>query len=394
MASLNFPASPEAANAENDQKYVIDSAGFKRQVEDLRTHFKNLMKVAATVYAAPKGQKVTYPNGMQIGRSELNAYASKYSEELKELSKYFNASKKRRVHRNPDNNSGDQLRAMFYITDQLVGFLREANLGEGNPNMLDGQPNLSQLARQEHPVGSDRRPQTYMSLIMDHNMATSGILTSVLSLYTTVNQVQSLANGGRIKPDALMMEYFNKGNTRFIYKGQDLTPDSAPMNMKPDKREKFEKNLSQVNLTVFERIKQRDTDPTINHIDKRGKPVICYKEPVPGQQNDDYGMSYSMYMVLLNYCRIPNELMDPELVAQLSDPSTIKTAAEMQSYIADLTVWHKTANMEAKKAIQTQRRRQQAAIKKAQNQIRVASPPRGSMQNLNYQTLPVLPSLG
>jgi hypothetical protein len=394
MASSNFPASPEAANAENEQKYVIDSAGFKRQVEDLRTHFKNIMKVAATVYAAPKGQKVTYPNGAQIGRSELNAYASKYSEELKELSKYFNASKKRRVHRNPDNNSGDQLRAMFYITDQLVGFLRKANLGEGNPNMLDGQPNPSELARQEHPVGSERRPQTYMNLIMENNMATSGILTSVLSLYTTVNQVQSLANGGRIKPDALMMEYFNKGNTRFIYKGQDLTPDSAPTNMKPDKREKFEKNLSQVNLTVFERIKQRDTDPTISHVDKRGKPVICYKEPVPGQQNDDYGMSYSMYMVLLNYCRIPNELMDPDLVAQLSDPAIIRTAAEMQSYIADLTVWHKTVNMEAKKAIQTQRRRQQAAIKKAQNQIRVASPPRGSMQNMNYQNLPVLPSLG
>lgn len=396
MASLNYPASPQAANAENDQKYVIDSAGFKRQVEDLRTHFKNIMKVGAMVYASPKGQKVTYPNGMQVGRSELNAYASKFSEQLKDLSKYFNSSKKRRVHRNPDNNSGDQLRAMFYISDQLVNFLREANLGEGNPNVLDGQPNISELGRREQPMNSDRRPQAYMGLILDNSMATSGILTSVLSLYTTVNQVQSLADGGRIKPDSLMMKYFNQGNTRYYLHGTDMTPNNTPANVKADKREKFEKNLNQVDMTVIQRIKMRDTDPTISHVDKRGKQVVCYKEPVHGQQNDDYGMSYSMYMVLLNYFRIPNEILEPQLISELSDPARIEQASELQGYIRQLTLWHKDVNKETKKAIQTQRRRQQAAVKKAQANNRVSSPTRGPMSNMmgGYPNLPSLPSLG
>jgi hypothetical protein len=396
MASLNYPASPQAANAENDQKYVIDSAGFKRLVEDMRTHFKNLMKVSAMVYASPKGQKVPFPNGVQIGRSELNAYASEYSGQLKDLSKYFNSSKKRRVHRNPDNNSGDQLRAMFYISDQLVNFLREANLGEGNPNELEGQANMSELGRQQQPVNSDRRPQAYMSLILDSSMATSGILTSVLSLYTTVNQVQSLADGGRIKPDHLMMKYFNQGNTRYYLRGTDMTPNGVPGNVKADKREKFEKNLSQVDMTVIQRIKMRDTDPAISHVDKRGKQVICYKEPVHGQQNDDYGMSYSMYMVLLNYFRIPNEILDPQAIAQLSNPDMIQQASELQAYIRQLTLWHKEVNKEAKKAIQTQRRRQQAAVKKAQSNNRVASPGRGPMSNMmgGYPSLPSLPALG
>lgn len=396
MASLNYPASPQAANAENDQKYVIDSAGFKRLVEDLRTHFKNYNKISAMVHAAPKGQKVSFPNGAQIGRSELNAYASKFSEQLKDLSKYFNSSKKRRVHRNPENNSGEQLRAMFYISDQLVSFLREANLGEGNPNELDGQANLSQLGRQEQSANSGRRPQEYMSLILDNSMATSGILTSVLSLYTTVNQVQSETDGGRIKPDNLMTKYFNQGNTRYYLRGNDLTPNSVPNNVKADKREKFEKNLSQVDMTVIQRIKARDTDPTLPHVDKRGKPVICYKEPVPGQQNDDYGMSYSMYMVLLNYFRIPNELLDQQSIAQLSNPDRIAQAAELQTYIRQLTEWHKEVNKEAKKIIVTQRRRQQAAVKKAQSNNRVASPGRGPMSNMmgGYQGIPSLPALG
>lgn len=396
MASLNYPASPQAANAQNDQQYVIDSAGFKRLVEDLRTHFKNLMKVASMVYAADKGHKVAFPNGVQLGRSELNAFNSKFSEELKDLSKYFNSSKKRRVHRNPDNNSGDQLRAMFYISDQLVNFLREANLGEGNPNELEGQANMSELGRQEQRQGSDRRPQAYMSLILDNNMATSGILTSVLSLYTTVNQVQSVTDGGRIKPDNLMMKYFNQDNTRYYLRGKDLTPNGVPANVKADKREKFEKNLSQVNMTVIQRIKMRDTDPSISHTDKRGKQVICYKESVQGQQNDDYGMSYSMYMVLLNYFRIPNELLDPQAIAQLSDPSMIDQATQLQAYIRQLTLWHKEVNKEAKKAIQTTRRRQQAAVKKAQSNNRIASPGRGPMSNMmgGYPSLPSLPSLG
>ena len=348
------------------------------------------------VYASPKGQKVAFPNGAQLGRSELNAYISKFSEQLKDLSKYFNSSKKRRVHRNPDNNSGDQLRAMFYISDQLVNFLREANLGEGNPNLIDGEPNMSELGRREQGEGSGRRPQEFMDLILKGNMATSGILTSVLSLYTTVNQVQSITDGGRIKPDGLMMKYFNQNDTRYYLRGQDLTPNGVPANVKADKREKFEKNLSQVNLTVIQRIKMRDTDPAISHVDKRGKQVICYKEPVQGQQNDDYGMSYSMYMVLLNYFRIPNEILDAQAIAQLSDPEMIKQASELQAYIRQLTLWHKEVNKEAKKAVQTQRRRQQAAVKKAQSNNRVASPSRGPMSNMmgGYPSLPSLPTLG
>ena len=44
---------------------------------------------------------------------------------------------------NPDDTSGP----MFYISDQLVNFLREANLGHGYPNLIEGQPNTIELGR-------------------------------------------------------------------------------------------------------------------------------------------------------------------------------------------------------------------------------------------------------
>ena len=396
MATLNYPTSPPATGSESDDKYIIDAAGFKAKVVHLTQAHKNILKIANLVYSTPKGQgKVTFPNGQQLGRSELNAYSAKLVEEMKELAKFFTASKRRRVHRNPDNNSGDQLRAMFYVSDQLVGFLREANLGDGNPSNIDiTQADAAQAARQAYPEGSEKRPQQYMSLVFEKSMATSGILTSILSLYTTVNQVQSQTNGGRIKPDQLMLKYFGNNNTHYYLRGQDLTPANVPGNVKPDKREKFQKNLSQVNMPALYRIKARDTDPQVSHVDKRGKQVICYKEPVPAQTDDDYGMSYSMYMVLLNYFRIPNELLSPEQIAQLTDPANIALAVELQEYIRDLTEWHKSANKDAKKEIQTRRRRQQAQLKKMQQQAgRVTSPNRSALPGA-MGGLPALPSIG
>jgi hypothetical protein len=98
--------------------------------------------------------------------------------------------------------------------------------------------------------------------------------------------------------------------------------------------------------------------------------------------------------VLLNYFRIPNELLSPDQITQLTDPANIAQAGELQEYIRDLTEWHKSANKDAKKEIQTRRRRQQAQLKKMQQQAgRVSSPNRSALPG-TMAGLPALPSIG
>ncbi|CAH6418694.1 Hypothetical protein POVN_LOCUS413 [uncultured virus] len=360
-------AAPLPVSESGKVDYKIDSKSYREKMTLIITATRQLFKIAEAVYATPKGGKVAFADGTQIGRKELNSYIADLTAELETMGKHFTASVgrgRKAAAKGGASNKGAQLKSLFYISDQLVGYLREANYGNGLAAAFEGQDasyyningndpgTLAALAQrgfdQQTILGllqaaEDRNAaakggaagtvdasmlasisvQSGLDLVLNRRMATSGILISLLALITTVSDLQSKSNGQRIHYDATMLRHFDGStNTRWILAREgklvDVTPGSVPASAKD--KDTFGEKLRAVNLSSFERLRRRPDTKIKRAGGEQFVPCfISQQNAAPG--TDDWGLLHSMYMVLISHFRVPNELLtEAELRAIRSQP--------------------------------------------------------------------------
>lgn len=246
--------------------FRTDSKKFAAQTKAISGGIRNLLKLASTVYALPSGGHYDI-RGKKINRQFITSTAAQIIVDLDTLRKEFVATVGRRrvkpltpqeqAKRAADaKKRGEQLKDLFYISDQLVEFFRNANFGNGlaqaftapaykdqwdtlmttpyaslqeltSATGLTGQQILAQwnaaeskLAEVERKKKPGRMAQQYtsadlspvvqdaMDLVINKRMATAGILVSLMSLYYTANNLQSTVDGQRNRYDTTMTAYF------------------------------------------------------------------------------------------------------------------------------------------------------------------------------------------
>lgn len=143
---------------------------------------------------------------------------------------------------------------------------------------------------------------------------------------------------------------------------------------------KFLAKLRDVNKSAFQRLRERGSTAirraqTIDNPTGEVKVPSFIDKGKEQKNTDDWGMLHSMFMVLISYFRIPNELlMGQELTAIKSVVSAdgksetnanIDEAARLQSYIHGLSEIHKARTEPAKKQARNKKRIESQARKKA-----------------------------
>jgi hypothetical protein len=97
--------------------------------------------------------------------------------------------------------------------------------------------------------------------------------------------------------------------------------------------------------SIFERIASRDPVKVNTAKDSKANVTMqTYIDRGGKSPGDDYGLTYSMFMVLNSLCLIPNFYLTPDQKAILTQKDVVDTASSIGSYIESLRIVHKIAN--------------------------------------------------
>lgn len=501
LAPLSAPAS--AAHAVDDSTsgesgtarpdYAIESKAFREKVDRMKKAFRDIMEVAKAVLSTEKGGKVAFAEG-EVGRKQLNSYVSGFVAELETLGKHFTASvgRGKRTKTKATAGRGAQLRSLFFISDQLVGYLASENYGNGLAAAFIIPSNVGLTAQYQNYNGAtsgaldELRSATGFSedkilegmraaeaarakeekrapadigrdilrtvdvtaaldLVLGRRMATSGILISLFSLIDRVNDLQSRANGQRNHYDDAMVAYFDTyrkspdpsgngwlydttdGKAADLKNGSNLIPNNTRWVMQrggalvdvtptydsksgqfllgksaisPQKPVEFRSKLEEVGKSAFQRLREKGETKIRRQGGELAVPSFIDYDPEVHKDNDDWGLLHSMYMVLISYFRVPNDVLTVDELEQIkpvpqqravvdeagkavlgpdgrpameivkdkegnkveTNPNILE-AARVQKYIKDLLTVHRTRVEPARRERHNKKRIQAAASK-------------------------------
>lgn len=275
----------------------VSQKEFAEHIKYFQATHKAIVTLTALVNRLPANQSLKI-GSHTIRRSDVSKYSQTYVSQLADLRKIY-AKRKRR-----NAKGGSQLNSLFYVSDQLVDFYKNAKLGPANPDA----PKKGKLASE-------------ISLLTEKHMATSGILTSLITRYIEANGLKSEAANGRFKPDDRMIDSFC--DCIYTLNGKDISRRKIRPDTPADKAERVQANIKQGKLSAFDRVSDRT--------DKRsGEPVY----------DEDTGLLYTTMMVFNNFYRVPNCLLSDAEREQLSDADNIEEARALQERLTSITSWH------------------------------------------------------
>lgn len=283
---MSLGTSPTA----NVSQGPVTAQDFGKYIKYFQDSHNAIMKWTSILSnAGPSGVTVKNPEGEDtvLRRSDIAKYSKIYIAELGDLKKIY-ANRKRKT-----NRTNSQLKALFYVSDQLAAFYTKANLGPIDPETGKGK-----LADK-------------ISLITEKRMATSGILMSLLARYIDVNGLKT--SSGRFTPDARMKKAF--ATTNFRLNGVDFSKRKAPSGTAEDKVEQLKEKMTLGKKSALDRVGER--------VDKNGKSMY---EP-------EEGLLYTSMCTLNNFFRIPNLLLTSSERDALSDESNVESAKELQQIL-------------------------------------------------------------
>ena len=299
---MSGPLSPITQASAKDAE-PLSSKEFAEKIKYLERAVKSLVKITAMVNRLDMNQPLHIHDNVIIRRNDVRKYLDAFLYQLRDLRKIYNNRKRR------SNNKNTQLHSLFYVSDQLVGFYKGANLGPINL---------------EKPRG--KKLNTMIELVTGKHMATSGILTSLLARYIEVNGLKSETTGGRFIPDERMMEHFSHCtfllNTEKIGKRKLNT-----QNVSAERIEKVRDDIAAAKLSAFDRFEGR--------VDKKtGEPVY----------DEERGVAYTGTMIINNRFRLPACLLSEEERESLNDTDNLEESRDLQRMLTSITEQNKKMN--------------------------------------------------
>lgn len=202
-------------------------------------------------------------------------------------------------------------------------------------------------------------------LVLHKQIATSGILISIINLIISVNQLSSKTNGQRVHYNDTMLRYFDgNNNTRWVLHGTDHTPksvDDLPEDCKNS--ESIMGRFKTSDLSAFEilrqRVGRRIRDKEFNDTRQREINFILKGDETPG--TDNYGFKREMIMAAMMKNIVPDQVLGPNLSKVLksgknkpSDPETNPVWAEtiqVQQLLSSLLWAHNSAKKSLSKKV-------------------------------------------
>lgn len=170
-------------------------------------------------------------------------------------------------------------------------------------------------------------------LVLHKQIATSGILISIINLIISVNDLSSKTNGQRVHYNDNMLRHFDgNNNTRWVLHGTDYTPksiDDLPKDCK--KSDSIMGRLKTSELSAFEilrqRVGRRIRDKEFNDTRQREINFIVKGNEPPG--TDNYGFKREMIMAAMMKNIVPDQVLNPTLSNVIksgkNDPSDPET---------------------------------------------------------------------
>jgi hypothetical protein len=290
---MSVALSPNVQSTTSDSSRAegpLTNKEFAHKIKYLQTAVKNLVQLTSHVYRLPANTALRLDDKI-INRSDIKEYTESLISQLGERTKDYSSRKKR----SPRNN--DRLNALFFVGKQLMDFYTGANLG---PVDLDS-PKGKKLAKD-------------IELVTKHGMATSGILTSLLSRYISVNGLKSKAVGGRFLPDDRMKKYFD--NCEYNLFGKVINDREINPQTPPDRIEKVQDHIANSKKSAFELFG--------NRIDPKTKELVY---------DEEKGVAYTGTMMLNNRFRIPNCMITPDEKLELLDEDRVADAKRLQKLL-------------------------------------------------------------
>ncbi len=194
-ATATSPAMSETGATEKERLHLTP-AEFREELKTLAEETKDLVKIARKVGTLKAGQHFKAPSGEQIGAKELNAMVSAHNKRMKQLAKNYTArgTRKKRVQvPGKERKGGQGFVEPSFLTEELINFLRSANLGTDSRG---------------------RRLNEVLEETLSQGILSRAILTPLLTIYEFVNGLR-FEEGGK--------KYFKAGPDMERFLGAYLT---------------------------------------------------------------------------------------------------------------------------------------------------------------------------
>lgn len=423
----------------------MSAADFGSELELLKNCIRGWGALTARV--GEDTERKTLPGNAKFGRNELRTMLHTICAHIDRLGKVFRASAGRgkRAGKKDDEvaaaKRGAQLKRLFYVSDQLVEFIREVNKGNGLAVYLDGVP-AEQRGQWARANGADPAVQAQLRQLFDaqggldalvrraggdgttlanadvnvaledllyrNRMANSTILVTVLHLVVQANGLQSVDNGQRVHYDATWLKYFGQGDSHYRLLGTDLSQavidtlsGLSPVDQEArlsamarsvDELTKLKEHLSECDASSFQRIA---SGPAIVLTRQQQKVPFPRFIDQSGARGDDWGILYAMFMVIISHNHIPTYLVGDradalasraDAVGNEANPNVVN-AQVLKEYISSLRAVHTEAAKPEK------RRRREAASRATREQKSRAKAATRAGAALPVPAVPALPMM-
>jgi hypothetical protein len=279
----------------------ITNQQFYKIIKYFQQSHKAIVELTALVNRLPPNEALRYKNRV-FTRNNINNYSRIYSNQL-EID--FKAAWNNRRRRPNKKGSSEKTKIPFYISDQLREFYKNASkLGPSDPEKKN-----SKLSKE-------------LSLLIDEGMATSGILTSLLTNYISVNDLfvydENGEKTGRYLPDENMKECFS--DTVLTLNGKKVSKRDFREGTSLAKIEEIKAKFAEGKKSAFDRLKG-----------------LKVKNSDTLYQDKNGGLLFTTMMKLDNYFRIPDQVLTDEEKKLLMEEESIAKAAELQAKLSKLT---------------------------------------------------------
>jgi hypothetical protein len=289
----------------------VSSKQYAEIINYFQQSHRAIVELTALVNRLPSNQRLKVGNH-SFSTTDINAYSRVYVTQLGDLRKIHNNRKKRT---NKGNNT--QLQSLFYVSDQIVDLYKKSNLGPVDP---------------EKPRGAQLSDE--ITLLTEKRMATSGILTSLITNYIEANDLRSKTTNKRFVPDEHMIDSLS--DCVYTLNGKSLAKRKFRPDTTQEKKDDINDKISEGKLSAFDRVKDRVT--------KRVSKETGEHESFYDEKN---GLLYTAMMIFNNYYRVPTCLLTDEEKESLSDEENVKASKVLQEKLSNITKHRKSRDVKA-----------------------------------------------
>lgn len=362
MASPRSPRTGSPARIRVKTDYKVDAMGFREHCKLLKSVIRNHSELT----------KSWLSGSSKLSLKDSNKLISEICDHVDMMAKQFVASAGKRKVR--ENKVRSQPKNVFFISDQLVNFIMESNLGNGMAPVFtsvgeNGKYRFEEDTRKQWSRADGSEPKTKQAiakaisemdggwkaaskilgfpatekdidikdmlrpLIEQNRMANSSILVAIFPMITYAEELSSKTNGQRRHYSQVMERYMGNGsNLHYVYNGNDLTQflkgksrqaafRNAFVALKGDQYSLWENHTAISEKSAFDffaslppvfSIRKDGPESELNQ--KTGKKVSGVRSPAfvyeRDARDDDWGLHQRLYMRIAQLFRIPEEFIN------------------------------------------------------------------------------------